>query len=932
MLVTGSSLPQLVWSLLLCFFANENGRIKETGIPPTPQLRSAPMTTTRSKARRSSKNARHDSVHHEVLPNGLTLLLKESHLAPVADLQIWAKVGSADERKNEAGLAHFHEHMLFKGTERRGVGEVAGEIEGAGGRINAYTSFDVTVYYCTVPSDALSTGLDVLVDAVRNSSFDPVEIDREIEVVLEEIRRSEDSPGHVLSEAVFQEHYRKHRYGQPILGPAESVASFNRKKVTNFWNSWYTPDNLVVVACGDFDAKKLAKEIKSQFRGAKPGNKQRKRVAEPKQKELRTAILRRPFERTKLDLTWPSASFRHDDATYLDLLSFVLGECESSRLVLRVREDEGLVDRIDSSSYTPLDPGVFSINLDVDAARVHDAIAASMREVERIRSRPVSDKELNRARANFLAGEHFERESVSGIGSKLGNFHVLGGDWRSEERYFELLKSATPEDLQRVAQKYLQPHQLTAGVLVPEAADLIINAKTVTAAISAGIDNCQRESAVPKRIKAKSAAAKKSGKSKAKNPKPAKGSEIFSYTLDNGAELHVKPRRDIPVVAVRAAFLGGLLSQTEENAGICHFLASTWMRGTQSRSSADFARAVEDIASEIDGFSGRSSLGLTLDVAIDQIEPALDLFSEVMLEPGFDEDEIEKERRETLAAIDRMEDQLSAQAFALFARTHFDTHPYRLPMIGTRESVANIDVAALRTHQDKLIAGKNLSIGVAGDVDPDEIAAGLSRRLSGLQAGESFASSVPGLDATPTDMRLEKLSKDRAQAHLVMGFRGMSVKDKDRETLDVISQILAGQSGRLFLELRDKKSLAYSVSAMSVEGLAPGFFAVYIATAPEKVAEARAGMLEELTKLVTDAPDAAELGDAKRNLIGNYAIGQQRNSGHAGHMALDALYGLGPNANQGYTAKVDAVTQRDVVRVARRVVTLDAYTEALIEP
>ena len=137
-----------------------------------------------------------DTVHHEVLPNGLTLLFRESHLAPVADIQIWANVGSADELPEQAGLAHFHEHMLFKGTKRRGVGEIAGEIEGAGGRVNAYTSFDVTVYYATLPSDVLSTGLDVLVDAVRNSTFDPDEIDREIEVVLEEILRAEDSPGH----------------------------------------------------------------------------------------------------------------------------------------------------------------------------------------------------------------------------------------------------------------------------------------------------------------------------------------------------------------------------------------------------------------------------------------------------------------------------------------------------------------------------------------------------------------------------------------------------------------------------------------------------------------------------------------------------------------------------------------------------------------
>jgi len=219
------------------------------------------------------------TIHYEVLPNGLTLLLREAHVAPVANVQIWAKVGSADERPGEEGLAHFHEHMLFKGTERRGVGDVAGEVEGAGGRINAYTSFDVTVYYATLPSDALETGLDVLVDAVRHSIFDPLEVQREVEVVLEEIRRSQDSPGHVLSDLAFSTSYQVHPYRAQILGTAENVARFDEPMVRTFFRRWYTPDNLVVVAAGDFEAGKLAERIRHLFADAEPGGTARGRAS-----------------------------------------------------------------------------------------------------------------------------------------------------------------------------------------------------------------------------------------------------------------------------------------------------------------------------------------------------------------------------------------------------------------------------------------------------------------------------------------------------------------------------------------------------------------------------------------------------------------------------------------------------------------------------
>ena len=200
-------------------------------------------------------------IHCQVLPNGLTVLLREAHLSPVAEFQVWALVGSADERPSELGLAHFHEHMLFKGTGRRGVGEIAGEIEGAGGGINAYTSFDTTVYHVTLPSDRLSVGVDVLADAVQHSSFEPDEIDREIQVVLEEIRRSEDSPLNVLGDAVFAEIYRAHPYRRPILGSAESVSNINRQRLRDFFERWYRPDNLMVVAVGDFDGRALLEQV-----------------------------------------------------------------------------------------------------------------------------------------------------------------------------------------------------------------------------------------------------------------------------------------------------------------------------------------------------------------------------------------------------------------------------------------------------------------------------------------------------------------------------------------------------------------------------------------------------------------------------------------------------------------------------------------------
>ena len=855
-------------------------------------------------------------------PHGPALLLRESKLAAVCELQIWAKVGSADERPGEEGLAHFHEHMLFKGTERRDVGEVAAAIEGVGGRINAYTSYDVTVYHATVPTEGLAVARDVLVDMVTASRFDPAEIEREIEVVLEEIRRSEDSPQHVCAEALFAEAFRVHPYRAPILGTRESVSRFDRARVQAFFRRWYAPANLLVVACGDFEAPALAAELRSAFGEASPRGEPRARPPEPPRTAPGAALLRRPFERACFELSWPAVAFAHPDTPYLDLLAFVLGEGDSSRLVRLVKERDGLVDRIDASCYTPLDPGLFGVSADLDAERLPEALEAIARQVEWLRHESVSDAEIEKARANFLASEHFERESVAGQARKLGSFAVLAGDPERERAYLDAVRRATAEDLLAVARRHLAPERLALAALVPEDAVRELDEKALLGALARGAEGVTRRRAAPERLPSRAAA---------RGRAPSGWPEIHSYRLPNGAELHVEPRREVPVVAVRAAFLGGLLAEDERSAGLTHMTTAMWMRGTRRRDAAELARAIESIAGDLDPFSGRSSFGLHLDVLAERLETGLELLAEVLLEPAFSPEELERERRDTLAALARREDRLGTRAFDLFAATHWRAHPYRFPGMGTLATATSFTREDVLAHHARLVQAGNLALAVAGDVDPDRAAERLSLRLGELPGG-AFEPPSPPVEPAPDERRVAELRKDRAQAHLVVGFRGLTVHDPDRFALEVIVQLLAGQGGRLFLELRDKKSLAYAVNAMNVEGLAPGFFAVYIASAPEKLDEARRGIDTELRRLLDAPPPDDELERARRYLVGNFEIDRQRSAARAAHMAMDARYGLGPDAQHRYREAILSVGGDDLLRVARRVIRLEAPTEAVIRP
>ncbi len=855
-------------------------------------------------------------VHLERLPDGPTLLLRESHAAPVAELQVLARVGSADEAPDESGLAHFHEHMLFKGTDTRDVEAVAGAIEGAGGRINAWTSFDTTCYHATLPSDAIGPGLEVLADVTQNAVFDAEEVRREIEVVLEEIRRSEDDPHHVLSDLIFATAFERHPYRRPILGTARSVASLDRERLVSFYRRWYAPQNLVVVAVGDFEVQTLRDRIAAAFEPDPERAPRRRRPDEPPQEGLRVQLLQRPFERACLDLSWHAVGLGHPDTPLLDLLAFVLGGGESSRLVRRIKEEAALCDRIEASCYTPLDPGLFSVTVDLETERAEQALAAVLRETERVRHEPVTASELERARANFLASQEWEREIVAGMARKLGSFQVLAGDHRHGEVYRQAIRAATAEDLRRVAGRYLSPEQLSvAGVLPDETAGMLDEA-AVRGAVSAGAERARRAAALPRRLP----------------PVHARSTEIQSYEMENGTRVVVAPRPEVPVVAVRAALLGGQLAEDESSCGLSSFLAGMWLRGTAGRSAADFAREMENLAGDVDAFSGRNSCGLTLDATRDRFLPVLDLLAEALLAPALAEDEIERERRETLALLARREDRLSARVFDLFARAQFPTHPYGLPLPGTPETVTRFDAERLHAHQARLVGGRNLVVAVAGDVDPDTAAEDLSRRLGDLAEGHALDAALPPMDPPPREAREVEERKDRAQAHLVVGFRGLTVHDPDRFALEVISQCLAGQGGRLFLELRDRRSLAYTVTALNVEGVAPGTFAVYIATAPEKLEEARAGILTELRRLREQRVPERELERARRYLIGSHAIGAQRSASQAMQLALDGRYGLGPEAHQAYPERIAAVTADDLQRVAAQVIDLEAPTLATIRP
>ena len=836
------------------------------------------------------------------LANGLKVILIENHRAPVVSMLVWIKAGSASEGPGEHGLAHLIEHMLFKGTGRRGPGQVAREVESSGGHINAYTSFDQTVYYIDMASRFTARGLDVLSDMVFHPSFDPEEFAREKEVVLEEIRLGRDNPDRKVSRALFAEAYRVHPYGRPIIGFMEGVRGFTREDAARFHSRWYRPDNMILVVSGDFDPAGIRPLIGEGFgRVASAGVPKDERPPEPPQAGARFEVIRADVSMARLSIGFPIPAFKNPDTRTLDLLAEILGRGRTSRLFRQVKRNKELVHSIGAGAYTPKDPGLFVISAQLDAGKMTAALAAITEQVTALGKNPVRAEELDRARLGVQVAFVHSRMTMSGEARTAANFEVLEGDVHGKDRYLAALEKLTPEDLKKAAARYLRPERMIVAVMIPQGAADPPDEKTLAAAVARGAAAGRPESSAK------------------------------TYTLDNGVRLVVKPDSSLPLVSIRAAFLAGLRSEKPADNGISNFTAEVWDRSTTSLTAEELARAVENMAAGIGSFSGRNSFGLEAEFMSRRLDRGLELFTDVLLNPAFDPLEMEKVRPNILAAIKQRQDRMPARTFRLFARTMYQGHPYGMDTLGPPENVRRFAAEDLRAFYRQRARPENAVITVVGDVAPDDIRDRLARLLASWR-GKSASPPQPAPPESWTGVRLAQDPVDREQAHFVLGFPAPGMESPDRYALEVLDAVLSGQAGRLFVEMRDKRSLAYNVTSFYSPGLGTGAFGLYIACEPMKYGQARAGFLDIIEEVRTAPVSGRELAGAKEYILGSYEIGRQRYDAQAAEATFDLLYGLGLDYPERYTAGIAAVTADDVLRVARKYLNPERSVEVVVGP
>ncbi len=614
----------------------------------------------------------------------------------------------------------------------------------------------------------------------------------------------------------------------------------------------------------------------------------------------------KPVEEGYFEIVLPAPSLTEREAPVMDVIAALLGEGRSSRLYLKLRRELSLVHSVEASAFTPAGPGLFEVYGTAPPENLRAAVKEALVEIFRLKYQPPTEEELAKARIQVISDFVYSRESIEGEARKLGTFEMIAGDPLAAEKYLEAVKRVSPEDILHAAQKYFSPEKVVVGLL---ARDISLSPETLKQLVqeadlaAQGVQWGELGPVVPPTYR----------------------------ILSNGLRVVILPLKDVPSVAFSLVFPGGLRYETPETNGLFRALATVWPRATRKHSAEALATLIESLGGRLTGFSGRNTFGLEATFLSENLEQGLEIFLEVLQEPAFPEEELDKARPELMAALLRQEDQPIQVVLREFYRVMFSPHPYGLNVLGSKEFFEKVKAEDLRRAYARFVRPDTGVLAIVGDVEPEKLLVKLEKELAQWKAPPY---PVPK-DVTPEPLetpRITTVPKPSEQVHILLGFRTGGLQDRDRYALEVLNALLAGQGGRLFRTLRDQEALAYNVTSFLTFGTNTGALALYIACAPDKKDQALAGLWREIANLTEDPPSEEELSRAKNWLIGRYETELQTNLSQAMDRALNEALGLGFNYFYRYIEGIKSVRAEDVLQAAQKYLRHEAYVLVTLEP
>lgn len=847
-----------------------------------------------------------DNVTKRVLDNGMTVLVREDHAAPVATVNVWVRAGYFNEPDEWTGISHMLEHMFFKGTPTRPVGKIQDEVKSYGGYWNAGTIYDHTNYYIVLPSSEITRALDIEADALLNSTFDQAELDKEQEVVVQEVLRKYDRPDAMVWERMMDLAYEEHHIGRWRMGSPEQVRAMDRDVIIDYYTNNYRPENIVLVVVGDVETEAVMADVERLF-GSMPKGELKRTVspAEPAQGGLRYRQETSDITQAYLAAGFHAPPALHEDECAVDVLAYLLGDGKSSRLYREIKERAKLVNAISTGYYSLEGVGTFYIEAELPTENMRAVEEAIFVEIERVKRRPPSEAEMEKIKSTIEYGFLSSMEEVSGQANRLAAFEALGG-YELINEYLEKLRAVTAEDVRRVAAKYLDVENCTMQEYRPEGK-------------GDGTEAEQLEKYIGEAIEKTGFGAPESGGARVgtdgdSGTRSKEDGPVDERKLSNGIRVIVRERPRLPLVSMGVYFEGGRLWDSPGTAGLTKLTLRSSLKGTGNRTA-------EQIQDELAALGARAATGAPPDyssyrmsVLSRNFPVALDVLADVIINPAFPEDEIEKERETQIAEIKRNMDSMYYYPRLLARRAAYGEHPYGLPANGYEGSVGALDRERILERHRELIRAEGALIVVVGDVDGGSLMELLEEKFGGIPAG---AEAAPPLAFGPEILaETEVVERKKSQSAQAFAFAAAPAESEDTVALNVLRNIASGMGGRLYDEVREKNNLAYTVFASLELNRYGGVIMNYAATSPENEEKARAMMLDEWKKMAGGDVSAEEFENARRYTVGIHQILLQANSDLRDQYARNHFMGRGLDYIEKFPEMVGAVTLERVREAA----------------
>jgi zinc protease len=836
-------------------------------------------------------------VQSFVLPNGLTILVQEDTSSPVVSVQAWCKAGSITEgRFVGCGISHILEHMLFKGTEKRGNSEIAQTIQSVGGYVNAYTSFDRTVFYVDAPSSGWRTALDVLADAMFHSTLPVAEFDKEQQVIRREFAMGFDNPDSVLFKNLFATAFQVHPYKYPVIGHLEIYNKLTRQDVLDYYHHFYVPNNMTFIVTGDVRAAEVR-----EYLGHYTAQIERRVLpdtyipAEPQQLGRRENHQTFPTQVSRLMLAWHIPGITDPDVYALDVLSIIAGEGASSRLNLELVEKRKLLSQVSAFSYTPAQAGLWGVSalLPPDSKVTLEEVEAAITQMmEELKNKAVSPTELAKARRKVLVDRASELQTVAGKAASLGSSWFTAGDTAYSETYMKGVSQVTTADLQRVASRYLISTNLSVVSLSP-----------------------------PRPVKEASA-----------NIQPQAKREPIAEKLSSGLPLVLLEDAKVPLVTVRAIVRGGTLAETSSSAGISKLMTRLLTKGTKTRSAEQIASEIENLGGSIDANAGNNSFSVAIEVLQPDLDKAVELLSDLLLHPSFPQEELEQEKRQQLAEIKLQEDKPTTLAQKSLKSALFGTHPYGLDSLGTVETLQAFSRQQLETFHRSLLGKDRIVLTIGGSFQENQARQSFEKYFTGSALGQATAS----LCTTDPDFQAKgqtlELSTTKKQAIVMIGYPGVDISSPDRAALELIDEALSDLASRLFIRIRERQSLAYFVGTQQMVGLQRGMFVYYAGTEPGKDEKVRSEILDEIQLMVKQGLSKEEVERARAKRLGQRLLQDQSASATVYKAGLSLLYGQDLRFENTLNEQIRNLTLDEVNATAKKFFAGGNFVSVLLKP